>query len=60
MTEIDKVISSQFIVLSGGGPHQMRWRAIFIQFSLEMIIFYIKRPLVLRNGRHICELITNN
>jgi len=38
----------------------MRWRAIFIQFSLEMIIFYIKRPLLLRNGRHICELITNN
>ena len=37
MTEIYKVISSRFIVLSGGGPHQMRWRAIFIWLSTKAL-----------------------
>ena len=44
MTEFYKVISSQFIVLSGGGPHQMRWRAIFMHsFHWKWFIFLYKK-----------------
>jgi len=41
MAEIDKVISSPFMFLRGGGLHQIRWQTIFIQFSLGMIQFFI-------------------
>ena len=50
IAEIYKVISSQFIVLSGGGPHQIIWRAIFIHSShRECLNFNIKRPTTTAN-----------